>query len=53
MTWKEEVYEILVDGFRMKKREVNKIIKEVRANHPDGSDIVIRNAVLRTAYDRM
>ena len=52
-TYKEDIYEILCKGFCMKRRDVTKIIKEVTANHPDSSETVIYNAVLRTAYNRM
>ena len=51
--YKDELFEILVEGFRVRKRTVYKLIREAKENHPNASEDIIFNAVLRTAYDSM
>lgn len=49
---KDELEELLITDFKMKKRVVKQIIGEVKTNHPGADYDTLFNAVLRTALER-
>lgn len=49
---KQELEDLLVKDFKMKKRNVKQIISEVKSNHPGADSNTLFNAVLKTALER-